>query len=131
MKVSPTVLFDGPCSLCQKSVRFILHHERSPVLKFASLQSDVGKQAFEKYNLPPETDAMVLIEEDHVFTGSEAALTLCKYLKLPWRAFYLFRMLPAFIHQPVYRWIAKHRYKWFGKDESCPLPDPEQAERFL
>lgn len=131
MTASPVVLFDGPCSLCQKSVRFILRHERRPVLYFASLQSDTGKQLFEKHALPPETDAMILIEEGKAYTGSEAALHLCKYLNYPWRLFNSFRKLPSYLHQPVYRWIAGNRYRWFGKDDNCPLPDPEQAQRFL
>jgi predicted DCC family thiol-disulfide oxidoreductase YuxK len=127
----PLVLFDGPCSLCQRSIRFILRHEREPTLRFASLQSETGKKALEDYQIPPETDAMVLIEDNKALSGSEAALTLCKFLNYPWRLFYSLRQLPSFLHQPLYAWVARHRYRWFGKDETCPLPDPEQAERFL
>lgn len=131
MNPDPVVLFDGPCILCQRSVRFLLRHEREPRLSFASLQSGTAQQLLEKYPLPSGTDAMVLIEEGQLSIGSEAALRLCRYLKAPWRWLGVFRHLPGWLHQPVYRWIARHRYAWFGRDESCPLPDPEQADRFL
>jgi predicted DCC family thiol-disulfide oxidoreductase YuxK len=131
MNSPPLVLFDGPCTLCQRSIRFILRNEKEAVLRFASLQSESGKVALAKCAVPEDSDAMVLIQEDSVWVGSEAALNLCGYLTYPWRLLYPLRHLPTWLHQPVYKFIARHRYRWFGKDESCPLPDPEQAERFL
>lgn len=131
MMKPPLVLFDGPCTLCQRSVRFILRHERSSDLKFSSLQSETGQNQLQTFAVPPEIDAMVLIEEGEAFTGSDAALRICNYLRRPWRWFYALRHLPGWMHRPVYRWIARHRYQWFGKDESCPLPDPAQADRFI
>ena len=131
MTATPLVLFDGPCTLCQRSVRFILRHERSAQLTFASLQSATGQTALKQYHLPTETDAMVLIENEKAFQGSDAAFALCKYLRAPWSLGHVFRHLPGWLHRPLYRWIAKNRYRWFGKDESCPLPDPDQAGLFL
>ena len=129
--LQPLVLFDGPCTLCRKSVRFLLRHEQAPELQFASLQSDLAKQALQQYQVPQDSDAIVLLVDDRAWIGSEAALRLASYLKAPYRWGRIFRFLPAAFHQAVYRWIARHRYRWFGRDEQCPLPDPEQAERFL
>lgn len=131
MSTAPLVLFDGPCTLCQRSVRFVLRHEQKPLLTFASLQSETGRAMCEKHGIAGNGDSMILIEGDQVLTGSDAALALCRYLRPPWNWAHGLRHLPGWMHQPVYRWIARHRYKWFGRDESCPLPDPEQAERFL
>lgn len=131
MTPTPLVLFDGPCTLCQRAVRFILRHEQDAQLSFASLQSEIGQETLREYSLPPDIDAMVLIEDGRAFQGSDAAWVLCKYLRSPWRIFHLLRHLPGWMHQPLYRWIARHRYRWFGKDESCPLPNPEQASRFF
>lgn len=131
MNPEPLILFDGPCNFCQKSVRFILRHEKSPELQFASLESDIGKTLREAHHIPPENDSMILIRDGQAFTGSDAAIRACAFLRPPWSWLHSFRHLPAFLHAPVYRWIARNRYRWFGKDESCPLPDPDQSERFL
>ncbi|MGA0334319.1 MAG: thiol-disulfide oxidoreductase DCC family protein [Kiritimatiellia bacterium] len=131
MSELPLLLFDGPCTLCQRSVRFILRHEKASVLHFASLQSETGQRRTASLNLPPGTDAMILLEEHGFSTASDAAFRVCAYLRYPWRLGYSLRFLPGFLHRPVYRWIAKNRYRWFGQDESCPLPDPKQAARFL
>ncbi|MDF3128409.1 DCC1-like thiol-disulfide oxidoreductase family protein [Kiritimatiellaeota bacterium B1221] len=131
MSKHPLVLFDGPCTLCQRSVRFILRHEKFAELRFSSLQSETGQTQLRAFALPPTIDAMVLILNREAYTGSEAAFRICKYLRWPWRWFYGCRYLPGWMHRPVYRWISRHRYQWFGKNESCPLPDPAQAERFI
>lgn len=127
----PLLLFDGSCVLCHRSVRFILRHEHSKVLRFAALESETGRAQQNHYDIPPQTDAMILIENGHAYWGSDAALRLCRYLRYPWRMAYPLRGLPGWMHRPLYRWIARHRYRWFGRDESCPLPDPDQAKRFL
>jgi predicted DCC family thiol-disulfide oxidoreductase YuxK len=127
----PLVLFDGPCTLCNRSVRFIIRHEKQPSLTFASLQSEVGRKMITDHNLPETIDAMVLIESEKVLYGSDAAIELCSYLPPPWRFARVFRFLPKKCHRAIYRWIARNRYRWFGKDDACPLPDPGQAHRFL
>lgn len=129
--LQPLVLFDGPCHLCQRSVRFILRHEKEPKLRFTSLQTDLAEQVRTRYKVPPDTDAMILLEDGQAFIGSDAALRLAGYLKAPYRWFRVFRFLPRRLHGSLYRWIARNRTKWFGRDDSCPLPDPEQQERFI
>jgi predicted DCC family thiol-disulfide oxidoreductase YuxK len=127
----PVLLYDGPCSLCQRSVRFILRREREPRLHFASLDSEPGRELRQQYAIPAEVDAVVLIDQDGATWGSDAAFRVCGMLKMPWRLFYPLRHLPSPPFQFLYRFVANRRGKWFGRTDDCPLPDPDQAERFL
>lgn len=127
----PVVLYDGVCGLCQKSVRFILRHEREPLLTFAALTSETGQRLLKQRGVDEGVDAMVLVEAERTLVGPDAALAMCAYLKRPYRWLKGFRIFPASIRALLYRWIARKRYRWFGRTESCPLPEPDQAERFL
>lgn len=131
MNAFPLVLFDGPCTLCQRSIRFILRHEKTADLRFASLQSATGQAHLHNYGLPADVQALVFIDGHQAHTASDAAFRLCRYLRAPWSWFYALRHLPGWLHRPLYRFIAKNRYRCFGRDERCPLPDPAQADRFL
>jgi predicted DCC family thiol-disulfide oxidoreductase YuxK len=131
MTALPVLLYDGPCTLCQRSVRFILKREQEPRLNFSSLDSDIGKQLQEEYGIPSGVDAVVLIDEAGATWGSDAAFRVCSYLKLPWRLLAGLRHLPSPPFQALYGFIARRREKWFGRTQDCPLPDPAVAERFL
>lgn len=127
------LLFDGVCHLCHRSVQFILRHERSPRVLFAALQSDTGRALLRDLELPAGfLDSMVLFEDGRVFTRSEAALRVARYLRAPWSWGGLCLVLPRVLRDPVYDWIARHRYRWFGRDdEACLVPSAELRERFL
>ena len=129
----PILLYDGPCTLCQRSVRFILKREKASVLSFASLQSEVGRELQQKYALPDDLDAVVLVKEEGITWGSDAAFRICAYLKAPWSWFHPWRHLPSAPFQAMYRFVAKRRTKWFGREENdaCQIPAPGQADRFL
>ncbi|MCC5847989.1 MAG: DUF393 domain-containing protein [Verrucomicrobia bacterium] len=127
----PLVLYDGQCGLCQRSVRFLLRHEKAPVLKFASLQSDFGQSLLKKHDLKTDLSEMVLIENGEVKTGPEGALQSCRYLKAPARWLAVGRVLPPPLRRGLYRFVARRRYRWFGKSDVCALPAPEQSDRFL
>ncbi|QGJ70490.1 Thiol-disulfide oxidoreductase DCC [Planctomycetales bacterium 10988] len=128
----PILLFDGVCNLCHASVHFILDRDPGKKFHFASLQSEVGKQLLEKHGLPTEDwDSVVLIEGDRASQRSTAALRAAKLLKWPWPLLAVFLIIPRMIRDPVYQWIARNRYRWFGKEESCRIPTPELRERFL
>jgi len=127
----PILLYDGPCTFCQWSVRFLLRREREPHLHFASLDSETGKRLREEYSIPENIDAVVLIDQEGATWGSDAAFRVCGLLNMPWRLFYSFRHLPSPPFQALYRFVAKRRGKWFGRSEGCPLPDPDQSARFL
>lgn len=127
----PLVLYDGHCGLCQRSVRFLLRHEREPLLRFAALSSRTGQSWLRERGVDQDVDALVLVEAECTRIGPDAALALCAYLKAPWRWLRALSLFPLGLRQAVYRGIAGKRYRWFGKTESCPLPAPGQADRFL
>lgn len=128
----PVLLFDGVCNLCHGAVNFILEHERAPELYFASLQSEVGQQLLKDYHLPTDYfDSLVLLERHHAYTGSEAALRVSRYLNYPLALGQWGRLLPAVLRDPIYQFVARYRYQWFGKKDQCLLPTPERKARFL
>ena len=128
----PIILFDGICNLCNNAVQFVLKHDKKKLFRFASLQSDFGKSILIKYGLPTDNfNSFVLILNGKAYTKSTAALSVAKMLSGPIKLLYGFIVIPAFIRNGVYNVIANNRYKWFGKKESCMLPSPDVAARFL
>lgn len=132
LKHKTILLFDGYCNLCHSSVQFVMKHEKSNELYFTSLQSPTGIELLKHYNINPlKIDSLVLIENDKVFVKSTAALKLGKYLKGVYSLGFVFLIVPPFIRNWVYDYISKNRYKWYGKQESCIVPDENLAKRFL
>ncbi|WP_340016129.1 thiol-disulfide oxidoreductase DCC family protein [Paenibacillus sp. FSL K6-1318] len=128
----PIVLVDGVCHFCQGLTKWIIKRDPEGKYHFASLQSDVAKELLEKGNLSTDSmDTFVLIENGNYYTRSTAALRLAKGLKFPYPLLYVFMIIPKFIRNAVYNWVARNRYRWFGKDEACMLPTPEIKDRFL
>ena len=125
------MLFDGVCNFCNRMVNFAIRNDKKGKLKFAPLQSATGKQLTGKYNVPPPADTIVFISKGKAYTYADAAIRICRYLDWPAKAMYALIIIPAFISQPLYKWFARHRYKWFGKKESCMVPTAEVRERFL
>ncbi|HEX2568169.1 MAG TPA: thiol-disulfide oxidoreductase DCC family protein [Polyangia bacterium] len=134
---SPIVLFDGVCNLCNAAVNFILDHERSGALRFASLQSDAARALLAEHGAPVEQlrqgdpDTMMLLEGGRVFDRSAAALRVARHLRWPWRALGVFLLVPRPLRDLVYRWVARNRYRWFGKSDACRMPSPALRARFL
>ena len=127
----PIVLFDGVCHLCDRSVRFILEHDRDARFHFAPLQSALGKKLLEKHGLPPESlRAMVLVHRGTAHTRSSAALRVAGHLTLPWKTVILFLAVPKPLRDAVYGVVARNRYRWFGKRDVCMVPDPRWKDRF-
>ncbi|HBO30877.1 MAG TPA: thiol-disulfide oxidoreductase [Leeuwenhoekiella sp.] len=126
------ILFDGVCNLCNGAINFIIKHDPKGIFKFASLQGETGKQLLAQHNIDPqETDSIVLIDNDQVSVKSSAALRIAKNLNQGYPLLFGFMIIPTFIRNGVYDFIAANRYKWFGKKESCMLPTPELRSRFL
>ena len=125
------VLFDGVCNFCNRMVNFAIRNDKKAKLKFAPLQSSAGEELSRKYHIPPTTDTVIFIANGKVYTFASAAIRICKYLDWPARLLYAFIIIPSFISQPFYKWIARNRYKWFGKKNECMVPTPEVRERFL
>lgn len=126
------ILFDGVCNLCNSSVNFIIENDSKNVFKFTSLQSEKGEQLLKKYDLfNKDIDSVILIENDKAFVKSDAALKIARTLGGKYKMIYGLIILPAFIRNFFYDIIAKNRYKWFGKKDSCRIPTPELQSKFL
>lgn len=126
------VLFDGVCNLCNQAVDFVIQRDPGNHFKIASLQDKPGKRLLRGRNLNEDyLDSLVLLREDKVYYKSRAALEITKKLKGLWPLLYGFIIVPAFIRDPVYDYIARNRYKWFGKKETCRFPTEEDKMKFL
>jgi len=129
--MKPVILFDGVCNYCNFMVNFAIRHDKKGRLQFAPLQSDTGKALLQQYQLPPDTDSVVFIDQGKVMLHSDAALGIARYLDWPAKILYGFIIIPRFILNPFYKWIAKNRYRFFGKKETCMIPTPDVKSRFL
>jgi predicted DCC family thiol-disulfide oxidoreductase YuxK len=128
----PVVLFDGVCNLCNGSVVFIIKRDAKSKLKFASLQSGFGVEQMERFNLPPSSlNSVLLVKGDRLFQKSNAALEIASMLDGLWPILYVFKIVPRFIRDFIYDWIASNRYRWFGKKETCMIPTPDMRARFI
>jgi predicted DCC family thiol-disulfide oxidoreductase YuxK len=126
------VLFDGVCNLCNSAVDFIIKRDNKEEFKVGALQDDATKKLLEDFKINSDyLDSLVLIHHKSVFYKSRAALEIAKNLNGLWPLMYIFIVIPSFIRDPVYDWIASNRYKWFGKKETCRLPTQKEKKRFL
>ncbi len=126
------ILFDGICNLCNSSISFIIKHDKKNYFRFASLQSEKGKELIKKYTIDSsKTDSLVLIENNYTYIKSTAALRITKHLNKLYPLFYGFIFIPPFIRNFIYDIIARNRYKWFGKRDICIIPADELKSKFL
>lgn len=126
------LLFDGVCNLCTGSVRFIIPRDPQGNIHFASLQSDAGQKILSDYGLSTEDfDTMVFVQDGKAYLRSDAVLKIAGYLRWPWSMLRAFLWVPRFIRDWFYLRVARSRYRWFGKSESCMIPTPEIKSRFL
>lgn len=129
----PLLLFDGVCNLCNGSIQFIIERDKQAFFRFASLQSETGQAHLRKLNLPTdEFDSFILFEKGQYYYRSTAALKVYSRLDcIFWKMSRIFFLVPRSIRDAVYDWVAKNRYKWFGKQDQCMMPSPELSSRFL
>lgn len=126
------ILFDGICNLCNSFVQFVIRHDRKNTFRFAALQSDFAQDLLAKHAVFLEgINTVVLIENGTVYFKSTAALRILKRLNGGWKLAYIFIAVPTFIRDAVYHLVAKKRYKWFGKQDSCMIPTDELRKKFL
>lgn len=126
------VFFDGVCHLCQGTVKFMLKHDRKRLFAFAPLQGETAK----KYLNPAvaeiaEPDSVIVWDRGKKLERAAAVFHILRYLPWPWKLLSVFRFLPSFVSDPLYRFVARNRYRWFGRSESCMIPKPEWKEQFL
>ena len=132
MNHQPTILFDGVCNFCNSAVNFTIKRNTKANILFAPMQSEAGQKLLQQYNLPADDmQSFIFIETGKVYKQSTGALKVCRYLRGLWPLCYSFIIVPKFIRDGIYNWIAKNRYKWFGIKESCMIPAPEVKTRFL
>ncbi len=126
------VLFDGVCNLCNGAVQFLLRRDREGRLRFAALQSAAGRAVLRERGLAADDLAtIVVLERGRVRLRSDAALLLARRLPFPWPLLAIFVVCPRPLRDALYDWVARHRYRWFGRTATCMLPGPENAGRFL
>lgn len=134
MKTSPenVILYDGVCNLCWFWVQFVLKRDKRRVFHFLPLQSETAQNLLREQGLQlAELSTVILIDGSECFIRSSAILQIFKKLPLPWPLLYGLIALPVFIRDGVYRFIGRNRYKWFGRGQSCYLPDKDDQDRFL
>ncbi|MFN3528343.1 MAG: thiol-disulfide oxidoreductase DCC family protein [Bacteroidia bacterium] len=124
----PVVLFDGHCRLCHWSVQFLLRHDHKRLFRFATLDSDFAS----KLQLgKAQPDSVILWNNNRLYCESEAVLYMLRSLGGIWWLSQVFWLVPSLVRNALYRLIAKHRYRLFGKLDHCPLPSPDVTDRFL
>ena len=129
----PLLLFDGVCNLCNAAVQWVIARDRRRRLQFASLQSDAAERELAQAGISRDDlpDSLVLIDERGVHTRSSAAIRVGRLLGLPWSLAVLFVVIPRPLRDWAYALIARNRYRWFGKRDTCLTPTSELRERFL
>lgn len=126
------VLFDGVCNLCNHSVDFIIKKDKKARFKIAALQDEKSKEMLKKFQINhQELESVILVQDGKVFMKSRAALEISRNLDWPWPVLYPLVLVPHQLRDPIYDWVARNRYRWFGKKETCRLPSPEEKSRFL
>lgn len=126
------IVFDGICHLCSGWVQFLLRVDRHGLYRFASMQSDTGRRLLREHGLnPDDPSSFLLLREGRACTDSDAILDVLTGLGGLWHMFGVLRLVPRVLRDPAYRFIARHRYRLFGKRDVCMMPTPESAARFM
>ena len=125
------ILFDGECNLCHSWVKFILPKDKRGYFRFAALQSQKGKEIIHQFHIDTnKDDSVILVEKDKIYMRTTAGIRICKRLGFPSNLLLIFYLIPTFIRDRMYDFIAHNRYKWFGKKESCLMMQPGWKDRF-
>ena len=140
----PIIVFDAQCVLCSANAQFVLKHDRRDHFRLASMQGDIGTALYRRFGIDPANpETLILVDGNDVRRDSDAVLAIYAGLgcarrrrgaspgRWPWRATAALRLIPAFLRDPVYRWVARNRYRLFGRRETCWVPTADQARRVL
>ena len=126
------VLFDGVCNLCSGFVQFVIARDPGGRFHFGALQSAAARRVLELHDAPdPLPDAMVLVEDGHLYTRSTAVLRVARYLTFPWPLAFALLVVPRVLRDWVYTLVARRRYRWFGRRDHCMVPTPDLRSRFI
>lgn len=128
----PIILFDALCVLCSANARFVLRHDRKRHFRLASMQGEAGRALYARLGInPDQPETLIVVTGDTALRDSDAVIAIWSELGWPWRALSGARSVPRALRDPVYRWVARHRYRLFGKRQTCWLPRPQDADRLL
>ncbi|NNC50589.1 MAG: DUF393 domain-containing protein [Flaviramulus sp.] len=127
------ILFDGICNLCNNSVQYVIKNDKKNLFMFTAIQSETGKKIIEEFKIDTaKTDSILLYTpEKGIDYKSTAAIKIAYQLGFPQNLLGIFYIIPPFIRNWVYDYIAKNRYKWYGKKDACMIPTPELKSKFL
>ncbi|KJV28090.1 thiol-disulfide oxidoreductase DCC family protein [Luteibacter yeojuensis] len=132
MAGGPVILFDAECVLCSANAQFVLNHDKAGRFRLAAMQGPVGTELCLANGLDPANPTTILVVDgSRVWRDSDAVCEIYSRLAFPWRALSVARYVPRFLRDPVYRWVARHRYRLFGKRDTCWLPADEFRDRLL
>jgi predicted DCC family thiol-disulfide oxidoreductase YuxK len=129
----PILFFDGICNLCTGAVQFVMRHDKHKLFLFASLQSQAGEHAIRETGiaLPNDHGTIILYYRGQYYLRSSAIIKTAQLLGGVWSLADIFRILPTWLRDGIYKFVARNRYKWFGKRNECLLPTPENKARFI
>lgn len=126
------IVFDAECLLCSANAQFVLRHDRARAFLLASLQGTTGAGLYRRFGIDPaDPDTLILVDGDRLYRDSDAVLAIWARLGWPWKAGAVFRLVPRALRDPLYRWVARNRYRIFGRRDTCWLPDPAFRSRML
>lgn len=127
----PIIFFDGVCGICNKFVDIILKADKNEIFFFAPIQGETAKRILQPLSSKASDWSMIYVDENGIYQQSDASLQICRRMGGSWKILGYLLLIPRVIRNPVYRLIAKNRYKLFGKRDSCRLPSEKEKERFL
>lgn len=127
------ILFDGVCNLCNSAIQFIIKQDKKDLFRFVALQSELGEKIINHMGVDfQKMDSIILYEPGVAYYyKSEAALKIASHLGSFYSLLTVFKILPTAFSNFIYDWIARNRYKWYGKKENCMIPTPELKSKFL
>jgi predicted DCC family thiol-disulfide oxidoreductase YuxK len=135
----PILFFDGVCNLCNGAVDFIIRHDQSESIRFAAIQSETGQILLKKAGFyadkapfsEKEMNTLIFLKDGKTFIKSDAALEIAKIIGGGWQILRFGKILPRFFRDGIYDFIARNRYRFFGKKETCRLPTPAERGRLI
>ncbi|MFK7934333.1 MAG: thiol-disulfide oxidoreductase DCC family protein [Saprospiraceae bacterium] len=127
----PILLYDGVCTFCNAAAQFILQRDPEGVIHYASLQSELGQNLLDHFQLSKDLDTVILIENNQTYDKTDVTIRIGQHLGGVYKIANLLRLFPKSMRNRVYDWIARNRYNWFGKKETCPIPTADVRARFL
>ncbi len=128
----PIIVFDAMCVLCSANARFVLRYDRRGHFRLASMQGETGARLYRKFGIDPANpDTLIVVVGETALRDSDAVLAIWARLGWPWRALGVARVVPRLLRDPLYRLIARNRYRLFGRRDTCWIPTKAQAARVL